>query len=135
VSGGTRALVGGLVLLGLLGGVALVAFAASACPARLPGQPCPEAGTNRAVVVGLAAVSGGLLACAFAFLGEFALRRRIVYRGAWSRAVRRGLLVAVIVAAVAGLRLGNAFTPASAGLVLLLAAALEWSAVRRLDGR
>ena len=57
-------------------------------------------------------------------------RRRIVYRGAWSRAARRGVLAALIVAALAGLRLGGALSVPVALFVLLLAGVLEWFFVR-----
>ncbi|MGH2457163.1 MAG: hypothetical protein ACRDHD_13010, partial [Candidatus Limnocylindria bacterium] len=98
-----------------------------------PRQPCPGAGTNRAVVVALAAAAAGLLVAPFAFLGEFAARRRIVYRGAWGRAARRGLLVAAIVGALGGLRLGGALSVPGTLFVLVLAATVEWFAVRRFD--
>ncbi|HEX2221846.1 MAG TPA: hypothetical protein VHK06_04920 [Candidatus Limnocylindria bacterium] len=101
--------------------VALVAFAAIACPGPAPGQPCLEAGRNRVVVVALAALSVGLLVTPFAFLAEFAARRRIVYRGAWVRAVRRGVLAAALVAALAGLRLAGAVTVPVAVFGVLLA--------------
>jgi hypothetical protein len=101
--------------------VALVAFAAIACPGPAPGQPCPEAGRNRVVVVALAALSVGLLVTPFAFLAEFAARRRIVYRGAWVRAVRRGVLAAALLAALAGLRLAGAVTVPVAVFGVLLA--------------
>ena len=81
-------------------------------PARptRPATPCPDAGVNRAVVVALAAASAGLAVAPFALLAEFAVRRRIIYRGAWARAARRGLLVAGAIAALAGLRLGGALS-------------------------
>ncbi|HET7520698.1 MAG TPA: hypothetical protein VFK61_04060, partial [Candidatus Limnocylindria bacterium] len=88
---------------------------------------------NRVTVIGLAALSVASLVTPIAFLGEFVLRRRIVYRGAWGRAARRGVLLAGVVAALAGLRLGGAFTVPVALFVVLLAAAIEWFAVRRLD--
>jgi hypothetical protein len=61
------------------------------------------------------------------------LRRRIVYRGAWARAARRGALVGVVIGVLAGLRLGGALTVPAAMFVALLAGAGEWFAVRRLD--
>jgi len=122
------------VLAGLLGGLALLLFAANACPGDLPNQPCPAAGANRIVVIGLAAFTLGLLVTPFAFLGEFALRRRIVYRGAWRRAARRGVLVAAVAVILAGLRLGGALSVPVALFLVLLAGAGEWFAVRRVDG-
>jgi hypothetical protein len=69
----------------------------------------------------------------FAFLAEFAVRRRIIYRGAWGRATRRGLLVAATIAAIAGLRLGGALSVPVALFVISLAVAVEWVALRRFD--
>jgi hypothetical protein len=128
-----RLVVAALVLLAILGAVVLVAFAGNACAEDLPGRPCPEAVTNRAVVVILAALTVGLLVVPFALLAEFAVRRRIIYRGAWGRAARRGALVAVVIAVVAGLRLGGALSVPAALFVVSLAAALEWVALRRFD--
>lgn len=122
-----------LVLLAIATGSGLVAFAASRCPLELPGQPCPDAGLNQAIVVGMAALAVGWVGAAFAFLAEAALRRGVVYRGAWLRAARRGVLVAVLVAMLGGLRLGGALSPAGALFVLVLAVAIEWFAVRWFD--
>ena len=133
MSRGTRRAVAVLGLLAVLSAVALLAFANLACPADLPSQPCPAAGTNRLVVITLAAITVTLVVVPFAFLAEFVLRRRIVYRGAWGRAARRGVLVGVAVIALAGLRLGGALTVPVAIFVVLLIAAGEWFAVRRLD--
>lgn len=133
MTGRSRVVVAALVLLAVLGAVVLVAFAGNACPTDLPGRPCPGAGTNRAVVVALAAVTAGLAVVPFALLAEFAVRRRIIYRGAWGRAARRGALVAVVVATIAGLRLGDALSVPVALFVASLAAALEWVALRRFD--
>lgn len=113
--------------------VILFVFASISCPSDTPAQPCPAAGTNRLVVIGLAAATACLLAVPFSFLGEFVLRRRIVYRGAWPRAARRGILLGVLIATLAGLRLGGALTVPVAIFVVLLAVAAEWFAVRRLD--
>jgi hypothetical protein len=133
LSQGTRRAVAALGLLALLSAAGLVLFANTACPTDLPGQPCPAAGTNRLLLIVLAAITATLLVVPFAFLAEFVLRRRIVYRGAWSRATRRGLLVGAVVVALAGLRLGGALSMPVAIFTILLAAAGEWFAVRRLD--
>ena len=133
MTGRSRVVVAGLVLLAVLGAVVLVAFAGNSCAADLPGRPCPEAGRNRAVVVALAALTAGLAVTPFALLAEFAVRRRIIYRGAWGRAARRGVLVAAVIAAIAGLRLGGALSVPVALFVISLAAALEWVALRRFD--
>jgi len=134
VSHGNRLAVAGLVVAGLVCGAGLLLFAANACPGDLPRQPCPAAATNRVVVIGLAAVTLGLLVTPFAFLAEFALRRRIAYRGAWRRAARRGVIVGIAAAVLAGLRIGSALSVPTALFVVLLAAAGEWFAVRRFDG-
>jgi hypothetical protein len=129
----SRIAVAALVLLAVLGAVVLVAFAGNACAGDLPGRPCPDAGSNRVVVVALAAASAGVAVMPFAFLAEFAVRRRIIYRGAWGRATRRGLLVAASIAAIAGLRLGGALSVPVALFVISLAVAVEWVALRRFD--
>ncbi|MEO8639188.1 MAG: hypothetical protein ABI458_04640 [Chloroflexota bacterium] len=129
----SRIAVAALVLLAVLGGVVLVAFAGNACAGDLPGQPCPNAGANRAVVVALAATTAGLAVMPFALLAEFAVRRRIIYRGAWGRAIRRGVLVGAVIAAIAGLRLGGALSVPVALFAISLAAATEWIALRRFD--
>ena len=128
-----RLLVAGLVLAAVLSGIGLLLFAANACPASLPKQPCPGADANRVIVICLAAAAVALLVTPFAFLAEFVLRRRIVYRGAWGRAARRGILAGTMVVVLAGLRLGGALTVHGALFVLLLATALEWLAARRFD--
>lgn len=133
MTGSTRTMVAAMVLLSVLGGVVLVAFAGNACAGDLPGRPCPDAGANRAVVVALAAATAGLAVVPFAFLAEFTVRRRIVYRGAWGRASRRGVLVAASIAAIAGLRLGGALSVPVVLFVLSLAAVVEWFALRRFD--
>lgn len=129
----TRLVVAGLALIAVLVGMLLVVFAASACPSDGPSLPCPAAGTNRLVVVGLAAAATALLVTPFAFLAEFAARRRIVYRGAWGRAARRGLLIAALLAVLAGLRLGGALSVAGTLFIVTLAAVAEWFSVRRFD--
>ncbi|HLE88899.1 MAG TPA: hypothetical protein VI733_02450 [Candidatus Limnocylindria bacterium] len=133
MTGRSRVAIAALVLLGILAGVVLVAFAGSACATDTVAQPCPDVGRNRAVVVSLAAATVALLVAPFALLAEFAVRRRIVYRGAWGRATRRALLVAGTAAAVAGLRLGGALSVPAALFVVTLAAVVEWFAVRRFD--
>ena len=88
---------------------------------------------NRVIVVALAATTAGLAVVPFGVLAEFAVRRRILYRGAWGRAARRGLLVAAALAALAGLRLGGALSVPVVLFVISLTAAVEWFAIRRLD--
>ena len=127
-----------LAVFGLLGGAALavagvLTFASGACASDQPGLPCPEAGLNRAVVVALVGVATAFVVAPFAFLAEFAARRRIAYRGSWGRATRRGLLAGLVIAALAGLRVGDALSVASALFVVIMAVLVEWSAVRRFD--
>ena len=129
----SRIAIAALMLLAVLGAVVLVAFAGNACAGDLPCKPCPSAGANRVVVVALAATTAGVAVTPFALLAEFAVRRRIIYRGAWGRAIRRGVLVAAVVVAIAGLRLGGALSVPVTLFVISLAAATEWIALRRFD--
>lgn len=128
-----RVIVAALVLLSVLTALLVVAFAANTCPVATAQHACSEASFNRVLVVAGGAVAVGLLVTPFAFLGEFVLRRRIVYLGAWTRAARRGLLTALVVAALAGLRLGGALSVPVAIFVAVLATLAEWFAMRRFD--
>lgn len=130
MSGRHRALVAALIVAGALTAAGLVAFASGACPVETERQPCPAAARNVVVVVTLAATSAALLVTPFAFLGEVVARRRIVYRGAWWRAARRGVLVGLVLATLAGLRLGGTLSVPIALFVVILAAVVEWAAVR-----
>src|SRR5205823_4799394 len=116
-----------------LAALLLVAFSANACPTQTASSPCPQAGMNRAIVIALAALAVALTITPFAFLTEFVVRRPIVYRGAWGRAARRGLLCGAVVAAVAALRVGGALTVPVAIFVVVLAGLVEWFAARRFD--
>lgn len=131
MSGRHRVAAAILILLGILAVVVTLAVASRLCPAEAVNQPCPGAATNRAVVVTLASAGVALLVTPFAFLGEVVARRRIVYRGAWGRAGRRGLLVGLVIATLAGLRLGGALSVPVAIFVITLAAVVEWFFVRR----
>lgn len=131
MSGSHRVTVGTLLLSGVLSIVLLLAFASANCPVETELQPCPQAPRNLVIVVGLGAVAAGLLVTPFAFLGEVLARRRIVYRGAWGRAARRGTLVGLVVAALAGLRLGGALSVPIAMFTVILAAVVEWFLARR----
>jgi len=128
-----RLLVIALVLGAFACAGALLLFAMNACPAPGPDRPCPGATFNRLVVIGLTVLGTLLLVTPFAFLAEFLARRRIVYRGAWGRAARRGLLLAAVVAALAGLRLGGALTVPVALFAITLAGIVEWFALHRFD--
>ena len=131
MSGRHRLTVAVLILLAILAAIALLAVAARACPVDTQGQPCPDAARNRAVVVALASGTAALVVTPFAFLGEVMARRRIVYRGAWSRAARRGVLTGLVIAALAGLRLGGAVSIPVAIFVIVLAGVVEWFVARR----
>ena len=131
MSGRHRLAVGALILLGVLAILALVTVASGVCPVETELQPCPDAARNRTVVVVLAAGGAALLVTPFAFLGELMARRRIVYRGAWVRAARRGGLVGLIIATLAGLRLGGALSVPIAIFVVILGAVTEWFFARR----
>jgi len=130
MSGRHRTVVAGLILLGVLAVVLLLAFAGSACPVETEFQACPDAARNVVVGVVLASAAVGLLVAPFAFMGEVLARRRIVYRGAWGRATRRGIVAALVIAALAGLRLGSALGVPTGLFVLVLAGVIEWYFVR-----
>lgn len=131
MSGRHRLIVAGLIVLGVAAAAGLVGFASIACPVDTEAQPCPQAGRNLAVGVALAGVATGLLVTPFAFLGELLARRRIVYRGAWRVAARRGALAGLVVGVLAGLRLGGTLSVPVALFVLVVAAAAEWLAIQR----
>jgi hypothetical protein len=131
MSGRHRIVVAALILSGILAGVVLVAFAGRACPVETEIQPCPDATRHLATGIALAATTAALLVTPFAFLGEHVARRRIVYRGAWWRAARRGILVGLAVAALAGLRLGGVLSVPVAIFTVILAGVVEWFLARR----
>lgn len=130
MSGRQRSIVAALLLGGILVAVTLLAFAGNACPAEIESQPCPDAGRNLAIGIGLAAATVALIVTPFAFIGEFVVRRRIVYRGAWGRAARRGIMAGAIVTVLAGLRLADVLGVATALFVVILGAVIEWFFVR-----
>ena len=78
----------------------------------------------------LASATIALLVVPFAFLAEFLARRRIVYRGAWERATRRGALAGGVVAVLAGLRLAGVLSVPVGIFVIILAGVAEWFAHR-----
>jgi hypothetical protein len=127
-----------LAALALFGGavacvVLLLAAAATLCPGDVPGQSCPDAGRNRAIVIALASAGAGLAVAPLAFLAEVARGRGVVFRGAWLRATRRGLLAAATIAALGSLRIAGALSVPGAIFIVLLAGAVEWFARRLLD--
>lgn len=131
MTGRHRLIVAGLILGAVVVGAALVAFASVACPTDTDAQPCPSAGRNLVIGVALAAAAVALLVTPFAFLGELLARRRIVYRGAWPRAARRGALAGLVIAALAGLRLGGTLSVPIALFAVVAALAAEWLAMQR----
>jgi len=131
MSGHHRTAVAGLILSGILVLILLVAFAGNACPVETEAQPCPDATRNVAVAIGLASAGVALLVTPFAFLAEVVARRHIVYRGAWIRAARRGVLVGLVLAAFGGLRLAGALSVPVAIFIVILAVAAEWLLARR----
>jgi hypothetical protein len=86
----------------------------------------PSAGYVGALLIGLAM---GLTVVPLFWLGVFARHRRIAYAGDWTRAIRRGGWVAVVVAVFVILRLQQLFVPPLAifilGLVVLAEAVLS----------
>lgn len=130
MTGRHRTILLGLLLLAILAGVTLVAWAGNACPVETEAQPCPDAGRNLGIGIGLAALAASLVVMPFAFIAEVVARRRIVYRGAWGRAARRGILVGVVVATLAGLRLAGVLAVPTALFVAVLAAIVEWFFIR-----
>ena len=130
MSGRNRTIVAALFLLGILAAVVLVVFAGNACPAETEAQPCPDAPRNLVIGVALAATALGLIVTPFAFIGEFVARRRIVYRGSWGRAARRGIIAGFVLAVLAGLRLAGVLGVPTALFVLVVAGAIEWFFIR-----
>jgi hypothetical protein len=134
VSRRDRILAAALMLGGIAALAGVVVAASQLCPAPTTGDLCSEAERNRLIVLGLAAAGTFALMTGSAFVVDFLAHRRIVYLGSWARAVRRGGLTALALAALAGLRLADALTGFSAVVVIALALAVEWFASRRLDG-
>jgi len=77
----------------------------------------PTAGFVGALLIGLAL---GLTVVPLFWLGVFARHRRIAYRGDWTRAVRRGAWVAVVVTIFVILRLQGVFQPPIALFIVAL---------------
>jgi hypothetical protein len=80
------------------------------------------AGYVGALLIGLAL---GLTVVPLFWLAIFGLHRRIAYRGDWTRAIRRGAWVAVVVAVFVILRLQQVFQPPIALFILALVVVAE----------
>lgn len=131
MSGRHRVTVLALILGAVLAALLLVVFAANACPVETAAQPCRGAPRNIVIVIALAAITVALTVTPFVFLGEVLARKRIVYRGAWGRAARRGVLAGLVLATLAGLRLAGALSVPIAIFIVILAGVAEWLAARR----
>ena len=82
----------------------------------------PMAGYAGAVAMGLAV---GLTTVPLFWLGPFARHRRIAYRGAWTRSIRRGGWVAFVVFLLVVLRLQAFFQPQLALFIVALVVVAE----------
>ncbi len=82
----------------------------------------PGAGAMGAALLGLAA---GLTAVPLFWLAVFGRHGRIAYRGAWTRAIRRGAWVTLLVVLFVALRLQGIFQPPIMLFVLAMALVAE----------
>jgi len=77
----------------------------------------PAAGSIGALLIGLAV---GLTTVPLFWLAVFGRHGRIAYRGDWTRAIRRGMWVAVVAAAFVVLRLLQVFQPSIVLFIIAL---------------
>ncbi len=77
----------------------------------------PAAGSIGALLIGLAV---GLTSVPLFWLAVFGRHRRIAYRGDWTRAIRRGVWVAVVAASFVVLRLLQVFQPSIVLFIIAL---------------
>jgi hypothetical protein len=82
----------------------------------------PAAGFVGAVLIGLAF---GLTTIPLLWLAVFGRHRRIAYRGDWTRAIRRGAWIAVVVAILVILRLQGVLQPPIALFIVALVVLAE----------
>jgi hypothetical protein len=82
----------------------------------------PAAGYVGALLLGL---SAGLLGAMLFWLIVFARHRRIAYRGDWTRAIRRGGWVFLVISLFVVLRLNKVFSPEIGLFILALVAVAE----------
>jgi hypothetical protein len=95
-----------LANLGLLAAAALAWIVVGLVVTTRDPRLDPGAGFVGAAVIGLAV---GLTSMPLFWLLAFARHRRIAYRGDWTRAIRRGAWVTLVVAVLVVLRLQNLF--------------------------
>jgi hypothetical protein len=95
-----------LANLGLLSAAALAWIVVGLVVTTRDPRLDPGAGFVGAAVIGLAV---GLTSMPLFWLLAFARHRRIAYRGDWTRAIRRGAWVTLVVAVLVVLRLQNLF--------------------------
>jgi len=82
----------------------------------------PAAGYVGAVLIGLAF---GLTTIPLLWLAVFGRHRRIAYRGDWTRAIRRGAWIAIVVAILVILRVQGVLQPPIALFIVALVALAE----------
>ena len=82
----------------------------------------PAAGFVGAVLIGLAF---GLTTIPLLWLAVFGRHRRIAYRGDWTRAIRRGAWIAIVVAILVILRVQGVLQPAIALFIVALVVLAE----------
>jgi hypothetical protein len=82
----------------------------------------PAAGFVGAVLIGLAF---GLTTIPLLWLAVFGRHRRIAYRGDWTRAIRRGAWIAIVVAVLVILRVQGVLQPPIALFIVALVVLAE----------
>jgi hypothetical protein len=82
----------------------------------------PAAGFVGAVLIGLAF---GLTTIPLLWLAAFGRHRRIAYRGDWTRAIRRGAWIAIVVAILVILRVQGVLQPPIALFIVALVVLAE----------
>jgi hypothetical protein len=108
--------------LALLGAAAAAWFVVGAIAVFLDPRHSSTAGFAGAAALGAAF---GLTVMPLFWLGAFARHRRIAYRGDWSRAIRRGAWVGVLVAVFVVMRLNGIFQPQIGLFLIALALVAE----------
>jgi hypothetical protein len=111
-----------LANLGFFGAAAVAWLAAWALVTTRDPLLDPGAATTGAVLLGLAA---GLTAVPIFWLAVFSRHGRIAYRGDWTRAIRRGAWVTLLVVLYVALRVQGIFQPPILLFVLAMALVAE----------